>query len=310
MATHYQAAETELSTLRDFLRWTTSRFEEAGLAYGHGNEDAFNEATQLVLHSLRLPVTVLPEIFLDAKLCGDEKQHLLTLVKRRIEQRLPIPYLTHEAWFAGLPFYVDERVLIPRSPFAELIETQFSPFISDPDSVSHILDMCTGSACIAIATAFAFPGAQVDAVDISTEALTVAGINQTKHQLKESVRLIQSDLWNALDTSQQYDLIISNPPYVGDAEMASLPAEYQHEPSAALRADDNGLALVERIIIGAATFLAEAGLLFVEVGNSDVMVIEKWPKTPFLWLDFEHGGHGVFMLTQSQCAAFCQSYGA
>lgn len=310
MATPYQQAEAELSTLRDFLRWITSRFAAADLAYGHGNEDAFNEATQLVLHSLKLPVTALPEIFLDARLCHDEKQHLLALVERRIEQRLPISYLTHEAWFAGMPFYVDERVLIPRSPFAELIETQFSPFIADPDNVSRILDMCTGSACIAIATAFAFPDAQVDAVDISAEALAVARINHSKHQLGESLRLIESDLWHALDAAQQYDLIISNPPYVGDAEMAGLPAEYQHEPSAALRADDNGLALVERIILGAAEFLTDQGLLFVEVGNSDEAVSEKWPETAFLWLDFEHGGHGVFMLTQAQCAAFRQTYSA
>lgn len=310
MATDYQAATAQLSTLRDFLRWTTSRFHEAQLAYGHGNADAFNEATQLLLHSLHLPVNELPEVFLDARLTDDEKIKLIGVIQQRIDKRIPVPYLTHEAWFAGLPFYVDERVLIPRSPFAELIAEQFSPWLTAPEHVSRILDMCTGSACIAITLAYAFPEATVDAVDISSEALTVAKINQEKHQLHEQLQLIESDLWANLDPTQQYDLIVSNPPYVGDAEMATLPAEYHHEPASALRADDNGLALVERIIVGAADFLTPDGLLFVEVGNSDEAVAVAWPETEFMWLDFENGGHGVFMLTQPQCAAFadaCQS---
>ncbi|MBN46663.1 MULTISPECIES: 50S ribosomal protein L3 N(5)-glutamine methyltransferase [unclassified Methylophaga] len=304
MTTNYQAAEAELSTLRDFLRWTTSRFEEARLFFGHGNNDAFNEATQLVLHSLKLPVTELPEIFLDARLCSDEKQILLNLVKRRVEERVPVPYLTHEAWFAGLPFYVDERVLIPRSPFAELIESQFSPWLLDVEGVERILDMCTGSACIAIALAMAFEGAEVDAVDISEEALAVAQINKNKHLLGDELTIIQSDLWSELERSRQYDLIVSNPPYVGDFEMASLPAEYHHEPVDALQAEDNGLALVEQIIIGAAKFLTPHGLLFVEVGNSDLAVDERWPETHFLWLELEQGGHGIFMLTHKQCVEF------
>ena len=308
MATNYQAAEAELSTLRDFLRWTTSRFEEARLFFGHGNNDAFNEATQLILHSLKLPVTELPELFLDARLCSAEKQALLHLVKRRIEERVPVPYLTHEAWFAGLPFYVDERVLIPRSPFAELIDSQLAPWLQDADSVERILDMCTGSACIAIALAMTFEGAEVDAVDISDEALSVAQINKNKHLLGDELSLIKSDLWTELNQSCQYDLIISNPPYVGDLEMSSLPAEYHHEPVHALQADDNGLALVEQIIIGAATFLSPQGLLFVEVGNSDLAVDERWPETHFLWLDLEQGGHGIFMLTQAQCAEFAAAY--
>jgi len=304
MATNYQAAEAELSTLRDFLRWTTSRFEEARLFFGHGNNDAFNEATQLILHSLKLPVTELPEIFLDARLCSDEKQILLNLVRRRVEERIPVPYLTHEAWFAGLPFYVDERVLIPRSPFAELIDSQFAPWLQDADSIERILDMCTGSACIAIALAMAFEGAEVDAVDISEEALAVAQINKNKYQLGDELTLIRSDLWASLNSHRQYDLIISNPPYVGDIEMNGLPAEYHHEPVLALKADDNGLALVEQIIIGAAKFLTPEGLLFVEVGNSDLAVNERWPETHFLWLELENGGHGIFMLTQKQCAEF------
>ena len=230
------------------------------------------------------------------------------MVKRRIEERVPVPYLTHEAWFAGLPFYVDERVLIPRSPFAELIDSQLAPWLQDADSVERILDMCTGSACIAIALAMTFEGAEVDAVDISDEALSVAQINKNKHLLGDELSLIKSDLWTELNQSRQYDLIISNPPYVGDLEMSSLPAEYHHEPVHALQADDNGLALVEQIITGAATFLTPQGLLFVEVGNSDLAVDERWPETHFLWLDLEQGGHGIFMLTQAQCAEFAAAY--
>ena len=308
MATDYQAAEAELSTLRDFLRWTTSRFEEARLFFGHGNNDAFNEATQLILHSLKLPVTELPEIFLDARLCNDEKRALLKLVKRRIEERVPVPYLTHEAWFAGLPFYVDDRVLIPRSPFAELIDSQFAPWVQEPGSVERILDMCTGSACIAIALSMTFEDAEVDAVDISEAALNVAQINKNKHLIGDELKLIQSDLWAELSATRQYDLIISNPPYVGALEMASLPAEYHHEPVHALQAEDNGLALVEKIIIGAAQFLTSDGLLFVEVGNSDLAVNERWQETHFLWLDLEQGGHGIFMLTKTQCEEFAAAY--
>lgn len=308
MVPDYQAAAEQLVTLRDFLRWATCRFHEAQLFYGHGNDDAFNEATQLILHSLQLPVSDMPDIFLDARLTADEKSSLMDLIKRRIDERLPVPYLTHEAWFAGLPFYVDERVLIPRSPFAELIASAFSPWLTAPENVTHILDMCTGSACIAIALAYVFPEAAVDAVDISSDALDVAKINQSKHHMTDRLQLIESDLWANLDKKQQYDLIVSNPPYVGDAEMTTLPAEYRHEPSAALRADDNGLALVEQIIIGAAEFLTTDGLLFVEVGNSDQAVSEKWPTMDFMWLDFEHGGHGVFTLTQPQCQAFANNH--
>ncbi len=307
MTADYQTAAAELVTLRDFLRWTTSRFHEAQLFYGHGNDDAFNEATQLILHSLQLPVSEMPDIFLDARLTNNEKQTLIKLIQQRIDKRIPVPYLTHEAWFAGLPFFVDNRVLIPRSPFAELIASDFSPWLSAPENVTRILDMCTGSACIAIALAYAFPEATVDAVDISKDALDVAKINQSKHQLMDRLQLIESDLWAKLDKKQQYDLIVSNPPYVGDAEMATLPAEYRHEPVAALRADDNGLALVEQIITGAAEFLTPEGLLFVEVGNSDEAVSEKWPTMDFMWLDFEHGGHGIFMLTQPQCQAFAKT---
>lgn len=306
--TDYASVKAELQTLRDFLRWTTSRFLEAGLFYGHGNEDAFNEASQLLLSSVNLPVNELPELFLDARLTSDEKDKLLCLIEKRIEQRIPLPYLTHEAWFAGLPFYVDERVLIPRSPFAELIDNQFQPWLESPDELDRILDLCTGSGCIAIALAMAFPEATVDAVDISEDALAVADINIKKHELQDQVRAIQSDCWQAIEPQQQYDLIVSNPPYVGAEEMAGLPAEYRHEPASALEAADNGLALVREILLNAADYLSDNGLLFVEVGNSDLAVDAAWPDMAFIWLEFESGGHGIFMLDKAQCIEFRQKY--
>jgi ribosomal protein L3 glutamine methyltransferase len=303
----YSSAAKELSSLRDFLRWTTSKFSEAGLFYGHGNEDAFNEAMQLILHSLYLPVTEFPELFIDCRLTTQEKQQIVELVKKRIEKRIPVPYLTKEAWFAQLPFFVDERVLIPRSPFAELIAEEFSPWLIEPDSVTNILDLCTGSACIAIACAYAFPDASVDAIDISSDAIDVANINIEKHNIGDRVTAIQSNLWQQCP-DKHYDIIVSNPPYVGMAEMQTLPAEYKHEPELALKAEDNGLAIVEQILLKAAEFLSPDGILIVEVGNSDEAVVEKWPETPFTWLEFEQGGHGLFMLDATQCQQFSERY--
>jgi len=307
MSNIQQTVIEELHTLRDVLRWTTSQFNAAELFYGHGNADAFNDALQLILHSLHLPATEFPELFADARLTHAEKQAIGQLIERRIVDRVPVPYLTHEAWFAGLPFYVDERVLIPRSPFAELIHDNFQPWLVNSDSVETILDLCTGGGCIAIACAEAFPDAQVDAIDISRDAIDVANININKYNLDDQVNAIQSDLWAELD-QQRYDLIVSNPPYVGADEMATLPDEYKHEPNSALEAEDNGLALVEEILLSAATFLTENGLLFVEVGNSDYAVMEKWPEIEFMWCDFEQGGHGVFMLDRQQCLLFVERY--
>lgn len=292
--------DEELVTLRDVLRWTTSYFNNSNLFYGHGNVDAFNEALQLILHALSLPTTEFPDIFADARLTHEEKKEITALITRRSVDRVPVPYLINEAWFAGLSFYVDERVLIPRSPFAELINEQFQPWLTEPDSVTNILDMCTGGGCIAIACAAAFPDAYVDAIDISEDALDVMNINIEQYGLHDQVTAIQSDLWQAIPHNK-YDLIVSNPPYVGADEMATLPQEYLHEPSSALEADDNGLALVEQILFHAADHLTPNGLLFVEVGNSDLAVMEKWPNIEFFWLDFEQGGHGIFMLNYEQC---------
>ncbi len=305
----YLAVQSELNTFRDFLRWSTSRFNEAGLFFGHGNEDAFNEASQLLLSSLHLPVDTLPDVFLDARLTQDEKRTLLIAIEKRIEKRIPLPYLTNEAWFAGLPFFVDERVLIPRSPFAELIETQFQPWVAAPDSITRIIDMCTGSGCIAIALAMAFEQAEVTASDISSDALDVARVNRQKYGLEDELTLLESDIWQKISTDEKYDLIISNPPYVGAEEMASLPEEYRHEPNSALEADDNGLALVTKILSGAADHLTENGLIFIEVGNTDLAVDDKWPEIAFTWLELENGGHGIFMLDKDQCELFKQLYG-
>lgn len=293
----YQKVVAELTTIRDMLRWITSQFNAAELYFGHGTDNAWDEAVSLVLRSLHLSYTNNIQ-FLDAKLTETERTALLELVKKRIEDRIPVPYLINEAWFAGLPFYVDERVLIPRSPLAELIEQQFTPWV-EPEAVAHILDLCTGSGCIAVACAMAFPEAIIDAVELDAGAMQVAAKNIRKHGLEQQVKLVSSDLFNNLPT-KRYDIIVSNPPYVSDEEMASLPPEYCAEPILALRADEQGLAIVQRILRQAADYLTEQGVLIVEVGNSEQALIEYYPQIPFTWLEFELGGQGVFLLTAEQ----------
>ncbi len=287
----------ELRSIRDLVRWGASRFTEAGLVYGHGTDNAFDEALVLVGHALHLPVGF-PQAYLDARVTAEEREAVVALLRERIDTRKPAAYLTGEAWFAGLPFHVDERVLVPRSPLAEWIERGFAPWL-EPDHVERVLDLCTGSACIAIACAVHFDNADVDAVDISPEALEVARRNVERHGLEDWVTLVESDLFDSLEPAR-YQLIISNPPYVSDEEMATLPEEYHHEPALGLRADKAGLAVVVRLLAQAADWLADDGILVVEVGNSQDMLVECFPDVPFVWLDFERGGHGVFLLDAAQ----------
>ncbi|MCP4040883.1 MAG: 50S ribosomal protein L3 N(5)-glutamine methyltransferase [Gammaproteobacteria bacterium] len=291
-----QALE-ELNTARDFIRWGASRFNQAGLFFGHGTEDAIDEAIVLVLHGLHLPQGLADE-FLRARLTRDEKIAVLELLQRRIRERVPAAYLTHEAWFAGLSFYVDERVLVPRSPIAELIGGGFQPWMGEKE-VTRILDLCTGSGCIAIACAMAFPWAHVDAGDISTAALEVAGINIRRHGLEARVRPVHSDLFADL-MEEPYDLIVCNPPYVDAVELAAMPGEFHREPRVGLAAGEDGLDVVRRILPDIQDHLAEDGLLVVEVGASRPAMEVAFPQYQFLWPELEHGGEGVFILEAGQ----------
>ncbi|MFZ4792348.1 MAG: 50S ribosomal protein L3 N(5)-glutamine methyltransferase [Candidatus Competibacteraceae bacterium] len=287
-----------LRTIRDLIRWGASRMNEAGLHFGHGVDNAIDEAAALVLHALHLPPDLHTE-YMQARLTPPEQQAALHLLERRITERKPAAYLTHRAWFMGLPFYVDERVLVPRSPLAELIERHFSPWLPDSRKIERILDLGTGSGCIGIACAYAFPDAQVDLADISTEALEVVRRNVANHDLEDQVEVIQSDLFSALK-GRRYDLIISNPPYVSLSELATLPDEYQHEPRLGLVAGEEGLDVVVEILREVADYLKRDGLLIVEVGDAQYALCEALPEVPFTWLEFERGGQGVFLLNAAQ----------
>lgn len=298
-------AVDELQSILDMLRWTVSRFHEAQLYYGHGTDNAWDEARSLLLQSLHLPQDALHDShILQARLTSQEKQDFLQLVRRRVEERIPVAYITNQAWFCELPFYVDERVLVPRSPFAELIQKKFDQWLTQEPK--QILDLCTGSGCIAIALAYAFEGASVDAVDLSEEALAVADININEHDLTDRVFPIQSDLMQALE-GQKYDLIVSNPPYVDAEDMSDLPDEFHHEPELGLAAGQDGLDLVDGILAQAVDHLSEDGWLFVEVGNSQVhMDARFWGLDP-QWIEFEHGGSGVFAISRKQLVEYWSS---
>ena len=289
-------AVNDLSTVQDMIRWAMSRFNEANLFFGHGTDNAWDEAVHLVLPSLYLPLDADPEIR-HARLTQSERQKVAELVVRRVTDKTPVPYLINKAWFAGLEFYVDERVLVPRSPFAELIHGGFTPWLTK--NPSRVLDLCTGSACIAIACAYAFEQAEVDAVDISDDALEVAEMNIQDHGLEQQVIPLKSDLFNEIK-NERYDLIVSNPPYVDAEDMANLPDEFHHEPELGLVAGGDGLDLVRRILANGAEMLNEQGIMVVEVGNSQIHLEQAYPDVPFTWIEFEHGGHGVFMLTKQQ----------
>jgi ribosomal protein L3 glutamine methyltransferase len=290
----------ELETVRDYLRWIISRFNDAGLYYGHGTDNAQDEAWYLVCGALKLPFD-LDGRLLDGRLTEAERQRLEQLVERRISERVPVAYLVGEAWFAGLPFNVDERVLVPRSPLAELIDVGFQPWLGDVEP-EHILDLCTGSGCIGIACAFAFPEARVVLSDVSADALAVARSNIERHSLSDRVTALQSDVFAGLE-AQRFDLIVSNPPYVDAEDLAGMPAEYQAEPALGLGSGDDGLDITRRILQQAAGHLNEGGLLVVEVGNSGRALDEAFPELPLTWVEFERGGHGVFVISKDDLLA-------
>jgi ribosomal protein L3 glutamine methyltransferase len=283
-------------TVRDYVLWAEQRFEAAGLWFGHGTDNALDDAAWLVCGALDIDPATLDD-YLDTVPDAAARTRIETLVTRRIESRKPVAYLLQEAWFAGYRFYVDERVLIPRSLIGEYILEHFQPWIAE-DRVRRVLDLCTGSGCIAIAIAHEFPQARVDATDISKEALAVAAQNIALHAVQDRVTLIESDVFDAL-AGKRYDLIVSNPPYVPAASMAALPDEYRHEPALALHAEDEGLAIVDRILAQAAEYLEDDGILMVEVGESRELLEERYSGWPFTWLAHASGEETVFLLTKS-----------
>ncbi|MBI5898250.1 MAG: 50S ribosomal protein L3 N(5)-glutamine methyltransferase [Rhodocyclales bacterium] len=294
-------ATDELITLRDWLRWAVSRFNEAGLHFGHGTDNAWDEAVWILLATLHLPRDTL-EPFLDARLTSSERHVLLERLQRRVVHRLPAAYLLNEAWLGEFRFHVDPRVIVPRSYFAELLEDGFAPWIADPEAVESALDLCTGSGCLAIVMAHAFPNAAIDAIDISAEALDVARRNIADYGLDDRVRAIESDLF-ATVKKKRYDLIICNPPYVTAAAMDALPAEYRHEPALALAAGADGLDVVRRILSQAHKYLRPGGVLAIEVGHNQDLVTTAFPELPAVWLDTASAEGKVFVLTREDLPA-------
>lgn len=280
-------------TPRALIHWGADRFDKAGLVYGHGTDNALDEAASLVLYVLEIGYEQ-PDTVLDTEISAADCERVMALLEQRVQTRKPAAYLMDEAWFAGMPFYVDERVLVPRSPIAELIVARFVPWV-DVNRVHNILDIGTGSGCIAMACAAAFPQAQIDATDVSRDALDVARINRQRHGMEERVKLIESDLFSALE-GKRYDIIVSNPPYVPREDVLQLAEEYQHEPASGLIAGEDGLDIVVRLLRDAALYLADNGILVVEVGYTHDALQAQYPEVPFIWLDFEQGGTGVLLL--------------
>ncbi|MDN3986370.1 50S ribosomal protein L3 N(5)-glutamine methyltransferase [Zwartia vadi] len=299
MTTTMDGSREALCSVRDLVRYAVSRFNESKLFFGHGSDNAWDEAVYLVLHALHLPPDQL-EPFMEARVLPSEREAALSLIDLRCEQRLPAPYLTHEAWLQGYSFHVDQRVIIPRSPIAELLMNQLSPWIADPYEVTGILDLCTGSGCLAIIAAHQFPEAFVDATDISKDALDVALINVEQHGLKDRLNLHHGSLYDPLPVSAHYDLIISNPPYVNSASMLKLPPEYRHEPSLALAGGDDGMDLVRTIIEQAPAHLSEDGLLLIEIGHERPYFEAAFPDLEPVWLDSAEASDQILLLTKEQ----------
>lgn len=294
----FEQAQTELCTVRDMMRFAVSRFTEAGLFFGHGSDNAWDESAYLLLHTLNLPLDRL-EPFMDARLTSDERALVLKIIRRRISERLPAAYLTNEAWLGEHRFYVDRRVIVPRSHIAELLREQLSPWIDDPWAVQSTLDLCTGSGCLAILAALAFPESTVDAIDISPDALAVARRNVDDYGLESRVNLIESDAFAAVP-GKRYDVIISNPPYVNAESMADLPEEYLREPVLALASGEDGLDFTRILLREANDHLNPGGLLVVEIGNNRDELEQTFPDTPFTWLDTAAGDGFVFMLRKEE----------
>jgi ribosomal protein L3 glutamine methyltransferase len=285
------------ATVEQLIHYGTLMFEQAVLWFGHGTDNAFDEAAELVFFGAGLRHEDAADVY-SRQVSAAERATVLALFRRRVDERVPAAYLTRRMWFAGHEFYVDQRVLVPRSPIAELVEAQYQPWIAT-SNIRRILDIGTGSGCIAIASALVLSSAHVDAADISDDALAVTSLNIARHDVQSRVRAIRSDVFDAL-AGERYDIIVSNPPYVGDLEMAQLPQEYRHEPASGLHAGVDGLDVVRRILREASAHLQPHGILIVEVGNSESAVIEAYPHVPFTWLEFERGGGGVFLLTAEQ----------
>ena len=290
---HFDDTES-LITVRDWLRFAVSRFSEAKLCFGHGSDNAFDEAAYLILHTLHLPLDRL-DPFLDASLTHGESEQVQAVIERRVKERVPAAYLTHEAWLGEHRFYVDERVIVPRSFIAELLHENLAPWVEHPDEITSALDLCTGSGCLAILAALAFPNAQVDAVDLSTDALDVASRNIDDYKLQDRIGCITSDLFTALE-GRTYDVIVSNPPYVNADSVADLPQEYQAEPSLALGSGEDGLDATRQILAKAKSHLNPGGLLVVEIGHNRDVLEAAYPALPFTWLETESGDQFVFML--------------
>ena len=290
---HFDDTES-LITVRDWLRFAVSRFNEAGLFFGHGSDNAFDEAAYLILHTLHLPLDRL-EPFLDASLTHGDAEAVKAVIERRVQERIPAAYLTHEAWLGPHRFYVDERVIVPRSFIAELLHEQLSPWVEDPENVTRALDLCTGSGCLAILAALAFPNADVDAVDLSPDALDVARRNVADYGLADRIELVESDLFAGL-AGRSYDVILSNPPYVNAESVAALPPEYRAEPALALGSGEDGLDATRRILAQAKAHLNPGGVLVVEIGHNRDALEAAYPTLPFTWLDTSGGDQFVFLL--------------
>jgi ribosomal protein L3 glutamine methyltransferase len=288
----------ELLTVRDLIRYGVSRLNAGQVSFGHGSDNAWDEAVYLVLHGLHLPLDTL-DPFLDARVLPDEREHVLALLDRRVRERVPAPYLTNEAWLRGRRFYVDNRVIVPRSPIAELLDESLAPWVSDPEAVEHVLDMCTGSGCLAVLSALAFPFAHIDGVDISASALEVAMHNVGAYNLHDRVFLHCSDLFEKL-SPREYDVIICNPPYVNAGSMDALPAEYRHEPEMALAGGDDGMDLVRRILKDAPAYLKPRGILVLEIGHERHHFETAFPELEPVWLDSTEASDQIMLITREQ----------